>query len=51
VRRPQASAMPKIVRLKEDSTTVLAPPTEEISMRTAALRIQRREPTSDETTP
>ncbi|HET7668150.1 MAG TPA: hypothetical protein VFK56_19215 [Mycobacterium sp.] len=51
VRRPQASAMPKIVRLKEDSTTVLAPPTEEISLRTAALRIQRRELTSDETAP
>ena len=32
VRPPQPSAMPRIVRLKEDSTTVLpAPPTEEIS--------------------
>jgi hypothetical protein len=42
VRPPQASQMPRIVRLKEDSTTVLAaPPT---------LRILRREPTSDATT-
>jgi hypothetical protein len=46
----QPSAMPRIVRLKEDSTTVLAaPPTEEISAATTALRIQRREPTSDTT--
>jgi hypothetical protein len=45
VRRPQSSAMPRIVRLKEDSTTVLpAPPTEEFSAPTTALRIQRREP-------
>jgi hypothetical protein len=45
VPRPQPSAMPRIVRLKEDSTTVLpAPPTEEFSAPTAALRIQRREP-------
>ncbi|MEN3320630.1 MAG: hypothetical protein V7643_4032, partial [Mycobacterium sp.] len=45
VRRPQASQMPRIVRLKEDSTAVLAaPPTEEMSAPTAALRIQRREP-------
>jgi hypothetical protein len=42
VRPPQPSDMPRIVRLKEDSTTVLAaPPT---------LRILRREPTSDTTT-
>jgi hypothetical protein len=39
---PQPSQIPRIVRLKEDSTTVLAaPPT---------LRILRREPTSDTTT-
>jgi hypothetical protein len=45
VRRPQPSAIPKIVRLKEDSTTVLpAPPTEEFSAPTTALRIQRPEP-------
>jgi hypothetical protein len=48
VARPsQPAAVPKIVRLREDSTTVLAaPPTEEIS----ALRILRREPASDPTT-
>lgn len=38
-------AIPKIVRLKEDSTTVIAPPTEEISTPTATLRILRRHPT------
>jgi hypothetical protein len=39
-------AIPKIVRLKEDSTTVLpAPPTEELSAQTATLRILRRHPT------
>jgi hypothetical protein len=44
-RRPQAAQMPKIVRLKGDSTTVLpAPATEEIAAPTTALRIQRREP-------
>ncbi|MCV7284925.1 hypothetical protein H7J87_06260 [Mycolicibacterium wolinskyi] len=44
VRRPQATAVPRIVRLKEDSTTVLpAPPTTELQVPT--LRIQRR-PTS-----
>ena len=48
MRPPQPSEMPRIVRLKEDSTTVLAaPPTEEISAATTALRIQRREPTSE----
>jgi hypothetical protein len=51
VRHPQQSAVPRIVRLKEDSTSVLpAPPTEEFSAPTTALRIQRREPTSDATT-
>jgi hypothetical protein len=50
VRPPQPSGMPRIVRLKEDSTTVVAaPPTEEFSAATAALRIQRREPTPDTT--
>jgi hypothetical protein len=45
------AAIPKIVRLKEDSTTVIAaPPTEELSAPTATLRILRREPTSDATT-
>jgi hypothetical protein len=39
------TAIPKIVRLKEDSTTVLAaPPTEELSTPTATLRILRRAP-------
>jgi hypothetical protein len=50
----QTTAIPKIVRLKEDSTTVIpAPPTEEfsdLSVPTATLRILRREPTSDATT-
>jgi hypothetical protein len=42
--------MPRIVRLKENSTTVLAaPPTEEFSAATTALRIKRREPTPDTT--
>jgi hypothetical protein len=49
-RRSQPSGMPRIARLKEDSTTALPTPTEEFSAITAAaLRIQRREPTSDET--
>jgi hypothetical protein len=39
---PQPSQMPRIVRLKEDSTTVLEP--------AQTLRILRREPTSDATT-
>jgi hypothetical protein len=44
VRHPQSSSIPKFVRLKEDSTTALpAPPTEEFSAPTTALRIQRRE--------
>ena len=51
VARPaQPAEMPRIVRLREDSTTVLAPPTEEISAPTATLRILRREPASDPTT-
>ena len=45
----QPAEMPRIVRLREDSTTVLTPPTEELSAPTAALRIQRREPASDAT--
>ena len=50
-RPPQPAEVPRIVRLREDSTTVLAaPPTEEISAPTAELRIQRREPASDPTT-
>jgi hypothetical protein len=48
--RPPA-AMPRIVRLKEDSTTALpVPATQEFAAPTAALRIQRRQPTSDATT-
>lgn len=43
VRQPRAAAVPKIVRLKEDSTTVLAaPPTTDLHVPTQALRIQRR---------
>jgi hypothetical protein len=50
VARPsQANQLPRIVRLREDSTTVLAPPTEEISAPTAGLRIQRRERASEPT--
>ncbi|KLI05626.1 hypothetical protein ACNQR7_14815 [Mycolicibacterium senegalense] len=41
VRQPRA--VPRIVRLKEDSTTVLAaPPTTDLQVPTQALRIQRR---------
>ena len=44
-------AVPKIVRLREDSTTVLAaPPTEEIAAPTTTLRILRRQPSTDATT-
>ncbi|OMC01035.1 hypothetical protein A5733_03080 [Mycobacterium sp. NS-7484] len=43
VRQPRAAAVPKIVRLKEDRTTVLAaPPTTELHVPTTTLRIQRR---------
>lgn len=43
VRRPRAAAVPKIVRLKEDSTKALpAPPTVNLEVPTTALRIQRR---------
>lgn len=43
VRQPRAAAVPRIVRLKEDSTTVLAaPPTTDLQVPTQALRIQRR---------
>jgi len=55
--RPQQTTMPKIVRLKQDSTTVLAPPTQvvpttEVPVATTALRIQRRpEPTSRHAAP
>jgi hypothetical protein len=42
--------MPRIVRLREDSTTVLAaPPTEEIAAPTAGIRILRRERASEPT--
>ncbi|NKZ13782.1 hypothetical protein HGA11_22660 [Mycolicibacterium septicum DSM 44393] len=42
-RQPRAAAVPRIVRLKEDSTTVLAaPPTTDLQVPTQALRIQRR---------
>jgi hypothetical protein len=49
-RAPQPAEMPRIVRLREDSTTVLAPPTEGLAAPTAELRILRREPSSDPTT-
>lgn len=48
--QPTQPSIPKIVRLKEDSTTVIAPSTEQLDMPTAALKIQRREPSSDATT-
>lgn len=42
-RQPRAASVPRIVRLKEDSTTVLAaPPTTDLQLPTQALRIQRR---------
>ncbi|BBX88458.1 hypothetical protein H5U98_25850 [Mycolicibacterium boenickei] len=42
-RQPRAASVPRIVRLKEDSTTVLAaPPTTDLQVPTQALRIQRR---------
>jgi hypothetical protein len=45
----QPWAIPKIVRLKEDSTTKIAvPPTEEFSAQTNTLRILRRQPTPPE---
>lgn len=50
---PTPAPVPKIVRLREDSTTVLTPPTEELTgstaAPTAALRIQRRERSSEPT--
>ncbi|WP_123026693.1 DUF7937 domain-containing protein [Mycolicibacterium stellerae] len=49
-RPPQPAAVPRIVRLREDSTAVLpAPPTEEIAAPTAGLRILRRERASEPT--
>jgi hypothetical protein len=49
-RHAQPAAVPRIVRLREDSTAVLAaPPTEEIAAPTAALRIHRRERSSEPT--
>jgi hypothetical protein len=52
-RHPQTPPqMPRIARLKEDSTTVIpAPATEEFSAPTATLRIKRLEPPSDATAP
>jgi hypothetical protein len=42
-RQPQATAMPRIARLKDDSTTVLpVAPTTEFQAATTTLRIQRR---------
>jgi hypothetical protein len=49
-RTSQPVSLPRIVRLKEDSTTVLpAPPTEEMAAPTAGLRILRRERSSEPT--
>jgi hypothetical protein len=46
----QPPEMPRIVRLREDSTTVLtSPPTEEIAAPTAGIRILRRERSSEPT--
>ena len=43
VRQPHAAAVPRIARLKDDSTTRLpAPPTTELQAPTTTLRIQRR---------
>ncbi|HTM85799.1 MAG TPA: hypothetical protein VL179_13025, partial [Mycobacterium sp.] len=43
VRQPRSASVPRIVRLKEDSTTVLAAPeTTELQVPTSTLRIQRR---------
>ncbi|WP_018603938.1 hypothetical protein [Mycobacterium sp. 155] len=43
VRQPRAAAVPRIVRLKDDSTSVLpAAPTTELQVPTTTLRIQRR---------
>ncbi|TXI65632.1 MAG: hypothetical protein E6Q55_01655, partial [Mycolicibacterium mageritense] len=51
VRQPQAAAVPRIVRLKEDSTRVFAaPPTTELQTPTTTLRIQRR-PSQPPSTP
>jgi len=44
LQRPQQTTVPKIVRLKQDSTALLA--TAEVPVPTTALRIQRREPPS-----
>ena len=41
--RPRSASIPNIVPPKEDSTTVIAPPTEQLDVLTTALRIQRRE--------
>lgn len=50
-RPAQPTDAPRIVRLKEDSTTALAaPPTQGIAAPTAGLRILRREPVSEPTT-
>jgi hypothetical protein len=46
-RQPKAATVPKFVRLKEDSTTVIAPPTEQF----ATLRIKRRESDPNATAP
>ena len=49
-RPPQPAGVPRIVRLREDSTTVLAaPPTEGVAAPTTALRILRRERASEPT--
>ena len=49
-RSSQPASLPRIVRLKEDSTTVIpAPATQEIAAPTAALRILRRERSSEPT--
>ncbi|GAS88644.1 DUF7937 domain-containing protein [Mycolicibacterium brisbanense] len=43
VRQPQAAAMPRIARLRDDSTTVLpVAPTTQLQTPTTTLRIQRR---------
>jgi hypothetical protein len=49
IRHPRAAEAPRIVRLSDDSTTVLADPTTDLQTPTAALRIQRRSDADDAT--
>jgi hypothetical protein len=46
IRQPRPAVVPRIARLKDDSTTVLPAPTTELQTPTTALRIQRRSESS-----